>query len=41
MPHAVVFFFDGSTDEVVQSEDAKFYKELVYLCKRKGYTQVL
>ena len=40
MPHAVVFFFDGSTDEVVQSEDAKFYKELVYLCKRKGYNNI-
>ena len=40
MPHAVVFFFDGSTDEVVQSEDAKFYKELVYLAKRKGYNNI-
>ena len=40
MSHAVVFFFDGSTDEVVQSEDAKFYKELVYLAKRKGYNNI-
>lgn len=40
MPHAVVFFFDGSTDEVVQSEDAKFYKELVYLSRRKGYNNI-
>ena len=40
IPHAVVFFFDGSTDEVVQSEDNKFYKELVYLCKRKGYNNI-
>ena len=40
MPHAVVFFFDGSTDEVVQSEDAQFYKELVYLSKRKGYNNI-
>jgi len=35
-----VFFFDGSTDEVVQSEDNKFYKELVYLSKRKGYNNI-
>ena len=40
IPHAVVFFFDGSTDEVVQSEDNQFYKELVYLCKRKGYSNI-
>ena len=40
IPHAVVFFFDGSTEEVVQSEDAAFYKELVYLCKRKGYSNI-
>ena len=40
IPHAVVFFFDGSTEEVVQSEDAKFYKELVYLSKRRGYNNI-
>ena len=40
IPHAVVFFFDGSTDEVVQSEDNQFYKELVYLSKRKGYNNI-
>ena len=40
IPHAVVFFFDGSTEEVVQSEDEAFYKELVYLCKRKGYSNI-
>ena len=40
IPHAVVFFFDGSTDEVVQSEDNNFYKELVYLSKRKGYNNI-
>ena len=40
IPHAVVFFFDGSTDEVIQSEDNKFYKELIYLCKRKGYINI-
>ena len=40
IPHAVVFFFDGSTEEVVQSEDSGFYKELVYLCKRRGYNNI-
>ena len=40
IPHSVVFFFDGSTEEVVQSEDAKFYKELVYHSKRKGYNNI-
>jgi predicted GTPase len=40
IPHSVVFIFDGSSDEVVQGEDEKFYKDLVVLCKRKGYTNV-
>ena len=40
IPHAIVFIFDGSSDEVVQGEDEKFYKELIVLCKRKGYTNV-
>ena len=40
IPHAVVFIFDGSSDEVVQGEDEKFYKDLIVLCKRKGYTNV-
>ena len=40
IPHAVVFFFDGSTEEVVQSEDVEFYKELVYLSKRRGYNNI-
>ena len=40
IPHSVVFIFDGSSDEVVQGEDEKFYKDLIVLCKRKGYTNV-
>ena len=40
IPHAVVFIFDGSSDEVVQGEDEKFYKDLIVLCKRKGYSNV-
>lgn len=40
IPHSVVFVFDGSTDEIVQEEDQKFYKELISLCKKKGYESV-
>ena len=40
IPHSVVFIFDGSSDEVVQGEDEKFYKDLIVLCKRKGYSNV-
>jgi GTPase SAR1 family protein len=40
IPHSVVFVFDGSIDEVVQEEDQKFYKELIFLCKKKGYESV-
>ena len=40
IPHAVVFIFDGSSDQIVQEEDEKFYKELIVLCKRKGYSSV-
>ena len=29
IPHSVVFIFDGSSDEIVQEEDEKFYKELI------------
>ena len=35
-----MFIFDGSSDEVVQGEDEKFYKDLIVLCKRKGYTNI-
>ena len=40
VPHVVVFIFDGSSDEVVQSEDAKFYKDLVNFSKKKGYQDI-
>jgi len=40
IPHSVVFIFDGSTDEIVQEEDQKFYKELISLCKKKGYESI-
>ena len=40
IPHSVVFVFDGSTDDIVQEEDQKFYKELISLCKKKGYESV-
>ena len=37
IPHSIVFIFDGSTDEVVPSEDVQFYQELINICKKKGY----
>ena len=40
VPHAVVFIFDGSSDEPIQSEDAKFYRDLVNFSKNKGYTDI-
>ena len=40
VPHAVVFIFDGSSDEIIQSEDAKFYKDLVNFSKNKGYQDI-
>ena len=40
VPHAVVFIFDGSSDEVIQSEDEKFYKDLVDFSKNKGYKEI-
>ena len=40
VPHTVVFIFDGSSDEPIQSEDAKFYRDLVNFSKNKGYTDI-
>ena len=40
IPHSVVFVFDGSTDEIVQSEDIDFYNDLVNISKSKGYKDV-
>ena len=40
VPHAIVFVFDGSSDEIIQSEDAKFYKDLVNFSKNKGYQEI-
>ena len=40
IPHSVVFVFDGSTEEIVQSEDINFYKDLVNISKNKGYKDV-
>ena len=40
IPHAIVFVFDGSNDEVIQKEDETFYKELVNISKRKGYESI-
>ena len=40
VPHAVVFVFDGSTDEVIQEEDTNFYKDLVNFSINKGYQDI-
>ena len=40
IPHAIVFVFDGSSDDVIQKEDETFYKELVNISKRKGYENI-
>ena len=40
IPHAVVFVFDGSSDEVIQEEDIYFYKDLVNFSKNKGYQDI-
>ena len=40
VPHAVVFVFDGSTDEVIQEEDINFYKDLVNFSINKGYQDI-
>ena len=40
VPHSIVFVFDGSSDEVIQSEDAKFYIDLVNFSKNKGYQEI-
>lgn len=36
IPHNIVFVFDGSSDEVIDQNDEKFYKELVELSLMKG-----
>ncbi len=40
VPHAVVFVFDGSIDNVIQEEDVLFYKDLVNFSKNKGYQDI-
>jgi predicted AAA+ superfamily ATPase len=36
IPHNIVFVFDGSSDEVIDQNDEKFYKELVDFSYMKG-----
>ena len=40
VPHAVIFVFDGSIDNVIQEEDINFYKDLVNFSKNKGYQDI-
>lgn len=37
-PHALLFVFDGSMDEIPNGEeDAQFYREIIQMAKSKGY----
>ena len=39
-PHALIFVFDGSTDQVpATEEDAQFYKGCIELAIRRGYSK--
>ena len=40
IPHAIVFVFDGSSDDVIDPDDEAFYKDLVNISKRKGYLNI-
>ncbi|CAE7332652.1 unnamed protein product, partial [Symbiodinium necroappetens] len=38
-PHAVLFVFDGSMEEIPDGEEeTKFYREIIQMCREKGYT---
>lgn len=36
IPHNIVFVFDGSSDDVIDTNDEKFYKDLVEFSYRRG-----
>jgi len=40
MPHNIVLVFDGSIDDIIDSNDEKFYKDLVDISLKKGYNSV-
>lgn len=40
LPHSIVLIFDGSNDEIIQKNDIIFYKDLVDICKDKGYKDI-
>ncbi len=40
IPHSVIFIFDGNSEEIIKSEDIKFYKDLVDISKEKGYKDI-
>lgn len=39
-PHNIILVFDGSTDDIIEPDDEKFYKNLVDICHRKGYSSI-
>ena len=40
IPHSVIFIFDGNSEEIIKSEDIKFYQDLVEISKDKGYKDI-
>ena len=40
IPHCICFVLDGASDEVIDEEDAKFYKDLYELSLSKGYLNI-
>ena len=40
LPHAVVFFFNGMKENLLNKEDLFFYKNLIDISKSKGYKDV-
>ncbi|CAJ1431323.1 unnamed protein product [Effrenium voratum] len=37
-PHAVLFVFDGSMEEIPDgAEETRFYREIIQMCRTKGY----
>jgi len=40
LPHIILLVFNGSEDEVIDTEDEKFYKDLIDMSYKKGYSSV-
>ena len=40
IPHCVIFVFDGSRDQIIDSDDEKFYKDLMDISYKKGILNI-